>query len=57
MFSFCNLPFSTSNTLFFNGEQLGFVLNVDINNLFSLNISKQISFMLSIDRDRVIIYN
>lgn len=55
MFGFSHLPFSTIQTVFYNGEEFGFILNVEINKEIPLNIDKQISFVLNIEKDRVII--
>jgi hypothetical protein len=54
MFGFCHLPFSVSDTIFSNGEEFSFILSVDIYSPLSFNISREISFTLNIEQDRVI---
>lgn len=55
MFGFSHLPYSTSETAMFNGENFGFILNVGIFNKFPLYVEKEISFILNIQQDSVII--
>lgn len=55
MFGYSHLPFSTSDTVYFNGEIFGFILNVKITENISPNIQKQVSFILNIEQDNTII--
>ena len=55
MFGFSHLPYSTSDTVFFNGEVFGFILNVGISQNLPFYVEKEISFILNIQQDSVII--
>jgi hypothetical protein len=55
MFGYSHLPFSTSDTIYFNGEVFGFILHVKTKDNFSSNINTLVSFTLSIQQDNVII--
>jgi len=55
MFVFCALPFSTSDTLFFNGEVYSIILNIQQSEQISASVLEKISFVLTIDTDNRII--
>lgn len=55
MFGFSHLPYSTSETAMFNGEVFGFIFNIGISNAIPLYVEKEISFILNIQQDSVII--
>jgi hypothetical protein len=55
MFGYSILPFSASESLYFNGEIFTFTFNIGFNNNITLNIDKIVSFALNIEKDRVIV--
>lgn len=55
MFIFSVLPFSTSNTTYFNGEIFNITLNINRQPLLSLGVHKILDITLSIDQDSKII--
>ena len=55
MFGFSHLPYSTSDTVFFNGEVFRFILNAGILQNLPFYVEKEISFILNIQQDSVII--
>jgi hypothetical protein len=56
MFGFFSfLPFSTSDTVYHNGEVFGFILSVNQIESLHSNINQVSTFILNIDRDRTVI--
>jgi hypothetical protein len=55
MFEFSFLPFSTSNTLYFNGEIYNIILNIDRQPVLNFGVSKVLNITLNIDQDSNII--
>jgi len=55
MFEFSFLPFSTSNTLYFNGEIYNIILNIDRQPVLNFGVSRVLNITLNIDQDSNII--
>lgn len=55
MFEFSFLPFSTSNTVYFNGEVYNIILNIDSQPVLNLGVSRVLNITLNIDQDSNII--
>lgn len=55
MFGYCHLPFSTSYTPTFNGEIFNFILDIGHTNNLDLPIRRSVSFVLNIEKDRVVV--
>lgn len=55
MFEFSFLPFSTSNTVYFNGEIYNIILNIDSKPVLNFGVSRVLNITLNIDQDSNII--
>jgi hypothetical protein len=55
MFGYSHLPFSTSETTLFNGEIFSFTFNAGLTDSINLDLNSTVSFILNIERDRVVI--
>ena len=55
MFEFSFLPFSTSNTLYFNGEIYKIDLSIDSQPVLKLGVSRVLNITLNIDQNSNII--
>jgi len=55
MFQFSILPFSASNTPYFNGEIYNIVLNIDSQPVLNFGVSRVLNITLNIDQDSNII--
>lgn len=55
MFEFSFLPFSTSNTAYFNGEIYNIILNIDSKPVLNFGVSRVLNITLNIDQDSNII--
>jgi hypothetical protein len=55
MFEFSFLPFSTSNTAYFNGEIYNIILNIDSEPVLNFGVSRVLNITLNIDQDSNII--
>lgn len=55
MFEFSFLPFSTSNTIYFNGEIYNIDLNIDNLYEYSAQITKLVELSLNIEQDNTIV--
>jgi hypothetical protein len=55
MFEFSFLPFSTSNTIYFNDEIYNIILNIDSQPVLKLGVSRVLNITLNIDQNSNII--
>jgi hypothetical protein len=55
MFEFSFLPFSTSNTMYFNGEVFNINLSIDSQPVLKLGVSRVLNITLNIDQNSNII--
>jgi hypothetical protein len=55
MFEFSFLPFSTSNTIYFNGEIYNIILNIDRQPVLNFGVSTVLNITLNIDQNSNII--
>lgn len=55
MFEFSFLPFSTSNTVYFNGEIYNIILNIDSQAVLNFGVSRILNITLNIDQNSNII--
>jgi hypothetical protein len=55
MFEFSILPFSTSNTPYFNGEIYNIILNIDSQPVLNFGVSRVLNITLNVDQDSNII--
>ena len=55
MFEFSILPFSTSNTMYFNTEVYDFILQSSFTHEYTSNITKLVEISLNIEQNNTII--